>query len=149
MMGCLLNWVFNISTLAFSLWNRNLAKCLRLRKNSMKVDSKWFLSTIVSYRYHTPVFWFPTEKVIKPQPCRIWRQKTGSFFWLLYRQYQKSIFLYRLQKKRHCGWNVDTWLENGRHKHAVNTLHFLEQLRRKLNVVTTFGPNIKKQEKSK
>ena len=31
----------------------------KLRKNSIKMNLKWFLNTIVVFRYHNSVFWFP------------------------------------------------------------------------------------------
>ena len=34
----------------------------KVLKNSTKMNSKWFLSTIVAYRYHTSVFWFSPQR---------------------------------------------------------------------------------------
>ena len=49
----------------------------KLRKKLIKINSKWFLSIIEAYRYYTPRVLIPAkEKVIKPQPCWIYRQKT-------------------------------------------------------------------------
>ena len=70
---------------------------------------------IVAYRYYTP--WFDaTEKVIKPRPYRIYRQKTGSCFWSV--NYTRSkipflcsgnkvqIFKYPPFERMLCIWHI-------------------------------------------
>ena len=54
------NRAFNIYTLAFlseiEICHNISDLYKKLPKNSIKMISKWFLSTIVAYRYHTPCF---------------------------------------------------------------------------------------------
>ena len=78
------NRVVNISALAFSPWNGNLAQHLwfmvfkKLRKNSIKVNSKWFLSAIVAYSY-TPVSRFSLQtKSLNHNPVKFATRKQGA-----------------------------------------------------------------------
>ena len=66
----------------------------KLRKNLIKLNSKWLLSITEAYRYCTPCVLIPvTEKVIKPQPCWIYRQKTRTCFWSMNQTRPKTRFL--------------------------------------------------------
>ena len=77
--------IWYISTLTFSLWNGNLAQYLWFMV-FQKATSKFNIreSKMVFKYHHSIEILYPrlltsaTEKVIKSQPCRICRQKTGS-----------------------------------------------------------------------
>ena len=78
--------LFDISILVLSLSNGNLTQCVwfmvlkNLRKlNSVKMNLTYYYITIVAYRYHTPVFWFPLRgKLLNHDPTELTARKQGA-----------------------------------------------------------------------
>lgn len=115
------NTVFNISTIAFSVWYGNLAQ------HSIKMSSKWFLGTIVAYRYYTPALWFLLQrKQLNYDSTEFTTRKSGAISDYWTRQDQKFLLsvqatnakfsyipnsgnaLYWRIQNKFCLWNCTT-----------------------------------------
>ena len=119
------NRVFNIPTFAFALWNGNLDQYSdlwffkKLRKNLVNMNSNWFLSTIVAYRYYNPVSWFPLrKKQLNHDPTEFTARKQRSVSDQWTRQDQKSLFKY-----------IPNW---------ANTLQWINSLHEKMKFARQF-----------
>ena len=70
---------------------------IRVLKSYVKIELKWIQMVLYDHRsilaLHPCVLIPATEKVIKPRPYRIYRQKTGNCFWSVSYTRSKIPFL--------------------------------------------------------
>ena len=91
----------------------------KLRKNLVNMNSNWFLSTIVAYRYYNPVSWFPLrKKQLNHDPIEFTARKQRSVSDQWTRQDQKSLFKY-----------IPNW---------ANTLQWINSLHEKMKFARQF-----------
>ena len=109
-----------------------------------KRNSKQFLSTLVAYRYYTPIFWFLLHrKRLNHSPVEFATRKQGAIPDNWTRQDQKSLFSVRIQENdfKNTMLLLERWylVAKSTAQLRCRTVTFLEQRRQSLTLWQRFG----------